>query len=59
MLHVCNWFHDEVRILGEEPGEGISHRLCPECRDRLKAESEAVIASARIQPVRIDKHTTA
>lgn len=59
MLLICNWFHDEVRILGEDPGEGISHRLCPECREQLKAESAAVIAAARIQPVRIDKHASA
>jgi hypothetical protein len=59
MLLICNWFHDEVRILGEGPGEGTSHRLCDECREKLRAESAAVIAAARIQPVRIDKHATA
>ena len=58
MLLVCKWFHEEIRILGEEPGEGISHRLCPECSEKLRAESAAVVA-ARIQPVRIDQHATA
>lgn len=58
MLLVCNWYHDEMRVLGELPGEGISHRLCDECREKLKAESAAVIA-ARIPPVRIDKHASA
>ncbi len=58
MLLVCNWYHEEIRILGEVPGDGISLRLCPECIDKLRAESAAVVA-ARIQPVRIDKHATA
>lgn len=58
MLLVCNWYHEEIRILGEVPGEGISLRLCPECSDKLRAESAAVVA-ARIQPVRIDKLATA
>lgn len=62
MLLVCNWYHEEIRILGEVPGDGISLRLCPECSDKLsdklRAESAAVVA-ARIQPVRIDKHATA
>ena len=59
MQLICNWYHAEIRILGEEPGEGVSHRLCDECREQLRAESASVIAAARIQPVRIDKHATA
>jgi hypothetical protein len=58
MLLVCHWFHEEVKILGEGPGEGISHVLCHECREQLKAEQTALLA-ARIPPVQIDKHATA
>lgn len=58
MLLVCNWFHDEVRILGEIPGEGTSHKLCDECREKLRAEKDALLA-ARIPAVRIDKHASA
>lgn len=58
MLLVCQWFHEEMRILGEEPGDGISHRLCDECREKLRAEQDALLA-ARIPPVRIDHHATA
>jgi len=58
MQLICNWYHDEIRILGEAPGEGVSHCLCDECREKLRAESAAVVA-ARIQPIRVDKHATA
>lgn len=58
MLLVCQWFHEEMRILGEEPGDGISHRLCDECREKLRAEKDTLLA-ARIPPVRIDHHATA
>jgi len=59
ILLICCWYHDEIRILGEEPGEGVSHRLCDECRQKLRAESASLIDAARIQPVRINRRANA
>lgn len=51
MLVVCRWYHREARILGEEPGEGITHRLCPECSSRLRREVEEVGRRIETDPV--------
>lgn len=40
MKVVCNWFHADERVIGEEPGDGISHGICPECRAKLLREAE-------------------
>lgn len=37
MLAYCNFYHDEIRLLGQEPGEErVIRRLCPECRERME-----------------------
>jgi len=36
---ICNWFHEDERIIGEEPGEGVSHGVCPDCKARLLREA--------------------
>lgn len=37
MLAYCNFYHEEIRLLGQEPGDGqVVRRLCPECREHME-----------------------
>lgn len=39
MLAYCNYYHTEIRILGQVPGdEPIVRKLCKPCLERLEKE---------------------
>jgi hypothetical protein len=47
MKIICKWFHEDERIIGDVPGEGVSHGICPECKARLLREAEEMILKYR------------
>jgi len=44
MLAYCNFYHKEIRLLGNIPGnELIVRRLCPPCLARLEKEVDEYV----------------
>lgn len=44
---ICTWYHSEPRLIRTKPGEGISHSLCEECRERFNKEVEDYVEKLR------------
>jgi len=44
---ICNWYHKDERLIRVKPGEGISHSLCAECRQRFEKEVDHYVERLR------------
>lgn len=44
MIAYCNFYHPEIRLLGQIPGdETIVRKLCPDCLKRLEKEVDVYV----------------